>query len=95
MNSTGRAPRLDLLLGGGTLQPHIHDGIVDVKYRGRLSRFHVFVKNHRYLPVNQAVHPYGIWRGDIIVMRKGSTEDFVNLRVGDARLADAAVRESV
>lgn len=77
-------------------QPHIHDTIVTVR-RGRcLHHFHIFVKNHRLLPLNAAIAalaPGHQWRGDVLVMRAGtSVAGVVNMRNGDRRLADYAVR---
>ena len=46
VNHRGRAPRLDLVLGGKKLQPYVHDGVVTVISGDKTVKFHVFVKNH-------------------------------------------------
>jgi len=77
-------------------QPHIHDTVITVRRGRRLHHFHIFVKNHRLLPLNAAIAtlaPGHQWRGDILVMRAGtSVAGVVNIRNGDRRLIDYAVR---
>lgn len=96
-NSRGRAPRLDLIMRGNSLQPFIHDAILVVVHRRRLTRFHIFVKNHRLLPRNNIIERWNNanrWHGDIVVMRKGKEMDLVSLcGKKDATLADFAVRK--
>ncbi|KAF8057801.1 hypothetical protein FPV67DRAFT_1455888 [Lyophyllum atratum] len=94
-NNRARRPHLALIMGGQKLQPHIHDAIVVVREGERETQFHVFVKNHRYLPVNDIIAGWGVgmgWKGDIVVMRKGIMHDFVNMQTRDIPLADFAVR---
>lgn len=96
-NSTGRAPRLDLILQGKNIQPYIHDAIVTIVHRRTLTRFHIFVKNHRLLPCNNTIKRWNqarVWHGDIVIMRKGNIQEFVSLRgKKDAPLADFAVKK--
>lgn len=96
-NTKGRSPRLDLLLGGEKLQPYIHHALISVKYRGSITQFHVFCKNHRWLGLNKAairlVGANCTWKGDIMLMRKGKEKEIVGMRTGDARLADFAVKK--
>lgn len=78
------------------LQPHIHDTVVIVHHHGRRTRYHIFVKNHKYLPQNEIVDGWGLgveWRGDIVLMRKGRSwkEDLVNLPYNEQFIADFAV----
>ncbi|KAF8880256.1 hypothetical protein BD779DRAFT_1446341 [Infundibulicybe gibba] len=94
-NRWGRTPRLDLLFSGKQFQPYIHDTVVSIVYRKKTTRFHIFVKNHQRLRSNKIVKRWNtgvVWRGDIVVMRKGTTYDVVNLRGADASLADFAVK---
>lgn len=77
-------------------QPHIHDTIVTVIESARVHKFHIFVKNHELLPLNPAIAtlvPGRQWRGDILVMKIGtSVAGVVNLRNDDQRLVDIAVQ---
>jgi hypothetical protein len=77
------------------LQPRIHDGVVTVEVGGIENRFHIFVKNHRRLIINEVIEGMGVpqWKGDIVVMRKGDRpeDEVVGLRPGDAQLIDLAV----
>ena len=94
INSRGRSPRLDLVMGDNRLQPHIHDGIVTVIKGRRTTRFHIFVKNHRRLRSNGILERWNMpWKGDIVVMRKGISDEVVNIRANDASLADFAVKK--
>ncbi|KAF8809197.1 kinase-like protein [Phlegmacium glaucopus] len=94
VNSHGRAPRLDLIMEGNQLQPYIHNSIVEINHRQRTTRFHVFVKNHRRLPLNGMIERWTNmpWKGDIVVMRKGISRELVNICAKDASLADFAVK---
>ncbi|KAF8065411.1 hypothetical protein FPV67DRAFT_1696858 [Lyophyllum atratum] len=97
MNAGGRRPHVEMLMSGGKLQPFIHDAVVVVNRRGRQTRFHLFVKNHRYLPPNQTVARWGLgvqWTGDIVVMRKGVFEEFVGFKGGDAVEGGYAQRQT-
>lgn len=90
-NAQGRAPRLDLILSDNKLQPFIHDTIITVVSRRTTSRFHIFVKNHRQLQVNEVVQRWnngGSWRGDIVAMKKGKVHEIVNLSQRDVSLVD-------
>ncbi|KAF8874089.1 hypothetical protein BD779DRAFT_1451188, partial [Infundibulicybe gibba] len=96
MNSTGRAPRLDIVFAQHKIQPYIHDAIVSVVHRNATTHFHIFVKNHCQLRPNKIIQrwsPARTWRGDILVMRKGVSHDLVNLHGGDGALADFAVKK--
>jgi len=77
------------------LQPRIHDAIVTVEVGGIKHRYHIFVKNHRRLTINEVIEGMGLpsWKGDIVVMRKGNRpeDEVVGLRAGDAQLVDFAV----
>ena len=91
-----RFPIVEEVLSGMRTQPHIHDTVVTVQRGRRLHRFLIFVKNHRLLPLNAGIAllvPGRQWRGDILVMRVGtSVNGVVNLRNGDRRLVDYAVQ---
>jgi len=94
-NAKGRSPRLDLIMDDMKLQPYIHDAIVTVKHKKKSIRFHIFVKNHKKLPLNKSIRrwPQVNWRGDIIVMRKGKNDEFVNIRSGEGVLADFVAKK--
>ncbi|KAF8951227.1 hypothetical protein BDZ97DRAFT_1626701, partial [Flammula alnicola] len=65
-----RFPIMEEAFSGMRTQPHIHDVIVTVQWRGRWYRFHIFVKNHRLLPMNPTVSamvPGCQWNGDIVI----------------------------
>lgn len=85
-------------MGGKRLQPHIHDGVISIQSRRtrKISSFHVFVKNHKHLPVNASLRRWRSvnvpWRGDIVVMKKGEKFGFVNISPADHALADFAVK---
>ena len=91
-----RFPIVEEVISGMRTQPHIHDTVLTVQRGRRLHRFLIFVKNHRLLPLNAAIAllvPGRQWRGDILVMRIGtSVNGVVNMRTGDRRLVDYAVQ---
>lgn len=94
-NANGRAPRTDLIFSEGNIQPYVHDGVFSVVHRGKTSRFHVFVKNHKALSKNRIVQRWTLgvlWKGDILVMRKGVAHEVVNMRGKDANLIDYAIK---
>uniref|UniRef100_A0A8H7XNX9 Uncharacterized protein n=1 Tax=Psilocybe cubensis TaxID=181762 RepID=A0A8H7XNX9_PSICU len=78
-NTSGRSPRLDLVMGGKRLQPYIHDAIVSISNRGKIAQFHVFVKNHCRLPPNRSIRRWRVrnWKGDIVVFKKGKHQELV------------------
>jgi hypothetical protein len=96
-----RYPFAESVLGGSTMQPYVHNCMVDVKERGRTYRFTVFFKRHCMLPINNCItrlkyqahldtQPF---RGDIVVMRVASknTGSYVNMRDRDTILSDFVV----
>ncbi|KAH6906526.1 hypothetical protein BKA70DRAFT_1083051, partial [Coprinopsis sp. MPI-PUGE-AT-0042] len=66
-NQDGRYPLVEAVLAGEQIQPFIHDCLVKVSRHGRLHRFRVFYKNHKYLLRNGSVPTDVIWKGDILV----------------------------
>ena len=94
-NRTGCRPRLDLLMKEPNLQLRIHDGVVMVEVGRIKNRFHIFIKNHCRLTINEVIEGMGVpqWKGGIIVMRKGERPEdkVVGLHPGDAQLIDIAV----
>lgn len=94
-NAARRFPHLGIFMKQHTLQPRIHDGVVTVICGGVETRFHIFVKNHVRLTQNRIVQQWGnaSWNGDIVLMRKGVVHELVNMRKGDAELANFAVRK--
>ncbi|THU90382.1 hypothetical protein K435DRAFT_864323 [Dendrothele bispora CBS 962.96] len=64
-----------------SFQPYVHD--TDVVYRG--SRYRIFYRRHKRLPINVFLS----FRGEIIIMRLGkkNVRNVVNARQGDARKA--------
>ncbi|KAG6912509.1 hypothetical protein DXG01_014126 [Tephrocybe rancida] len=96
----GRRPHLEFAFQHNDTQPIIHHGIVTlVQPTGEEVKFHIYVKNHKYLPVNGIVGLWSVpgWKGDILVMRKGQKEEkeFVGMRSDDEDLADAVVDQYV
>lgn len=82
-------------MGGKLLQPYIHDGVVVIVNRkGEISRFHLFVKNHKRLPSNKSLRDWanGQWKGDVVAFRKGHRHELINLAPGDVKLVDYAVK---
>lgn len=84
------------VISGMRIQPHIHDVIVGVRRGQHVHYFNIFLKNHRFLPVNHTIltlFPGRSWNGDILVMKMGkAVPGVVNMRHDDAWLADFAVR---
>ncbi|KAH6874227.1 hypothetical protein BKA70DRAFT_1036848, partial [Coprinopsis sp. MPI-PUGE-AT-0042] len=66
-NQDGRYPLVEAVLAGEQTQPFIHDCLVKVSRHGRLHRFRVFYKNHKYLLLNGSLPSDVIWKGDILV----------------------------
>ncbi|PPQ82858.1 hypothetical protein CVT26_008102 [Gymnopilus dilepis] len=93
INGSGCSPRLDLIMSQHGLQPRTHDAVVTVHHKGKAHSFHIFVKNHKWLRKNNAVRllKAGVWRGDILVMRKDRLK-FLNMTGDHAVLADYAVK---
>lgn len=91
-NASGRSPRMN-----PALQGEIHDGVVAVAWKGKTHRFHIFFRENRLLPRNaslrRSVYCDSVFRGDIVVMRKGANKDFVNIRSDDKRNINCAVKE--
>lgn len=59
--------------------------------------YHLFCKNHKYLPVNQAIRRLTrryTWKGDIVVMCQGIAlkDTVVNIRDCDSNMVDYAVK---
>lgn len=77
-----------------SLQPYIHNCIVNVIAGGTLARFAVFYKQHCRLPPNHSLRKGNLaFRGDILVMRVASknVNSYVNMRGGDIALSDFVV----
>ncbi|KDR65808.1 hypothetical protein GALMADRAFT_148392 [Galerina marginata CBS 339.88] len=91
-----RSPLVEEALSGMETQSRVHDVQVTVR-RGRgVHRFHIFFKNHSFLPINAsilALVPGRQWHGDILVMRLGVKIDgVVNLRAEDGPLVRYTLR---
>ncbi|KAJ8472990.1 hypothetical protein ONZ45_g16457 [Pleurotus djamor] len=86
----------DEFIGGGSTQHYTHDFIITIKDRtGVKTRYHLFVKNDKRLIENRAVQrlvPASGWKGDVVVLRKGTTAEFVSMRAGDVKRIDYVVR---
>lgn len=95
VNKTGRSARFDLVMDGHEMQPHIHSGLVTVIRGARITRFFIFVKNHRRLPVNTSLPALtqASWKGDILVLKNGVVDDIVSLNKHDYAMADFAVEQ--
>ncbi|KAG6912892.1 hypothetical protein DXG01_011301, partial [Tephrocybe rancida] len=90
-----RRPQLEYLLLNHKLQPCYHHAIVIVKQTNHLmTRWHLFFKNHKYLPNNHTVAQWTPidWKGDILVLKQGHDKEFVNMQGNDVVLAAFAVR---
>lgn len=99
MNKSQRLPLVNEVLEGGLTQPYVHNCLLRVHHGRRTKRktkeYYIFVRNHVALPVNQSIKKQGRqrrWRGDVLVMKKGVHEDFVNLPANEARLVDSIVQ---
>jgi len=90
-----RSPRTDIVMGGTRIQPFIHDITITVLHKKKIHEFTVFFQNHIRLQQNRAVGAVvrkgKIWRGSILVMRKGQKAPFVNLRTSDTKLTNFVV----
>lgn len=86
-----RYPLVEAFLTGEGTQPWIHDCTVKVSRRGRQHQFRVFYKNHKLLEDNTSLPCGTVWKGDILVLRKGVELFGVNLRAKDANLIDYVV----
>ncbi|KAF8963372.1 hypothetical protein BDZ97DRAFT_1919811 [Flammula alnicola] len=96
-NNLSRNPRLDLIMAEHRLQPRIHDGVVTIIHRRKETRFHVFVKNHCRLRQNESIRRWknSHWKGDVVVMKKGLSDELVNLGPRDGHLADYAAKKFI
>lgn len=88
-----RYPVAEGVLANSTIQPYIHDCIVNVTEGKQIHRFRVFYKRHSRLRNNRSLpHIAGLqaFRGDIVVMRVGALHELsvVNMRGHDARISD-------
>ncbi|KIJ31079.1 hypothetical protein M422DRAFT_783854 [Sphaerobolus stellatus SS14] len=63
------------------LQPYIHDTLMEVREGRNVYWFQVFYKRHCYLPINFNVQPIrnGIFRGDVVAMKVGQRQQYVNM----------------
>lgn len=95
-NTSSHSPQLEHLMGRRLMQPHIHDGIISIKHRrmNKISKFQIFVKNHKHLPANMSLRRWRNvqWRGDIVVIKMGKSHGLVNISPADSKLADFAVK---
>ncbi|KAF9007630.1 hypothetical protein BDQ17DRAFT_1422982 [Cyathus striatus] len=92
-----RFPVVERLMGGRSVQRHIHDCAATVLVGRREHCFLIFCKNHKYLLINDIVtgrHTI-LWKGDIAVMRLGKKNPLavVNMQSNNANLADFLVRK--
>ncbi|KAL1941690.1 hypothetical protein VTO73DRAFT_7129 [Trametes versicolor] len=89
-----RYPLVEGVMGDMSIQSYVHNCAVSVHHRKCWSRYIVFFKLHRRLPVNRAVslvaRSHSI-RGDVAVMRVGFDGRVVNMCHGDAVVADQIV----
>lgn len=89
-----RYPLVEGVLDDMSIQPYVHNCSVSVLHKNRWSRYIVFFKVHRRLPVNRAVSLVARTRsirGDVVVMRIGVDGRVVGMRHGDAVVADQIV----
>jgi hypothetical protein len=74
------------------IQPYIHNCIVTVHERHNSYQFMVFFKRHRHIRPNNTLYKLTGGRpnlkGDVIVMRIGSSSSYVNMRDRDTILTD-------
>lgn len=80
-------PNINMAMEGNDIQPNVHKANVSVVWRRKTYRFTVFVKNHKRLPLNQAIarlmQDGTAWRGDFVVMKRGLRRTWVNMRSED------------
>lgn len=82
---------------GGWFQPKVHGAEATIIDRsGHFHRFYIFFKNHVRLRMNQTIAHlcHGrLWRGNAAIFRVAAAgSKLVNLRAGDNRLADFALK---
>ncbi|KAI1783023.1 hypothetical protein LXA43DRAFT_904418, partial [Ganoderma leucocontextum] len=95
-DGTQRYPVPEYYFHQNHIQPYVHDCNVIVMKGSQRLRFRIFFKSHPRLSINLAMPvdaPGSIpFRGDILVMRRAERgEHVVNMRPGDARIADLLV----
>ena len=83
----GAFPCVEAVLDGMKRQPYVHNCTVTIEYGVSRTQFEVFFKRHRNLPVNNAL-PGLAFRGELLITRVGRTGAVVNMRGGDASMAD-------
>lgn len=93
-DATRRFASVEGILGGGRTQSVVHDQNILIVENGVVHRFIVFFKNHIGLPANLAI-PYGVWRGDVVVMRRSADGGYLNIRADDRMRIDFAVEKYV
>ena len=75
-----------------TIQPYVHNCVVTIYENKNLYRYMAFFKRHDHLRPNNSLYKLrggrSILKGDVIVMRVGSTSSYVNMRDRDTILAD-------
>jgi hypothetical protein len=88
-----RFPFAESILAEATIQPYVHDCVVQIIEAGRAHQFRVFFKNHRRLQPNQSLPRLRHFHGDIVVMRAAVLHPLsvVHMRERDTMLADYLV----
>ena len=91
-----RFPFVESILAEATIQPYVHDCVVNVTEAGRTHRFRVFFKRHCRLRLNRSLPARRgrvAFRSDILVMRAAAlhTHSVVNMRERDTLLSDYLV----
>lgn len=99
-NGNWRFPYLQGLLDpkSNNLQPYIHFCKVRIFDGRRDDTFYFCFKNHIRLPKNKTVRLLSgaVWKGDIVIMCVGvDHQRVVNMRGGDAKLADFILKKFV
>ena len=85
-------PCVEAIFAGSRTQPCIHDEEVLVIEDGAIHRYDFFFKNSIFLPVNTSI-PWGMFHGDIVVMRKSFMGGYIDIRPDDTRRINFAVKK--
>jgi hypothetical protein len=84
-------PFAESVLQDAALQPYVHDCVVRVNEGPHTYNFRVFFKRHCRLRLNMSLSKQSVptnFRGDIVVMKIGVRNEYVNMRGRDGILSD-------
>ena len=95
--STSRFPAAELIFSSMAQEPRVHDTIVTVIVKGKVSKFNIMCKANPQLNANQtilAMFPNETWLEDILVMKMGKrAPGVVNWQGAENYLANLIIKE--